>query len=161
VKSAEGGVEYPVSGIESHLRTFAFSLFPFARQILPACPRNLLSGTQFKNPRLLNHYISMYAYTYILSAAAPALPDSICRRPVTGNQRFILRSCFATNNGLLSASREFIRRPTKSAVDETPANRTNRVWRIGRVEYTLAETNPCKSVKSVVKKQKLYPVNPV
>jgi len=31
-------------------------------------------------------------------------------------------------------------KPTKSAVDEMLANRTNRVWRIGRVEYTpLAE----------------------
>jgi hypothetical protein len=32
-------------------------------------------------------------------------------------------------------------KPTKSAVDETLTNRTNRVWRIGRVEYALlAET---------------------
>ena len=51
-------------------------------------------------------------------------------------------------------------KPTKSAVDETPDNRTNRVWRIGRVEYTsLAE------IKSVLicgicgKKNKNYTVS--
>ena len=60
----------------------------------------------------------------------------------------------------LYASGVFIRRPTKSAVDETPDNRTNRVWRIGRVEYTsLAE------IKSVLicgicgKKNKNYTVS--
>jgi hypothetical protein len=66
----------------------------------------------------LEHSISIYAYTYILSASAGILPK--------GN--------------------------VVDLVDEIRTNRTNSVWRIGRVEYTSLAENFVFLCDFVVKK---------
>ena len=62
-----------------------------------------LSENQFKNLCLLNHYISMYAYTNILPPVAIFCffyPLITCHRPLTASgEQFILRSPLGTKNG--------------------------------------------------------------